>query len=483
MDVERQAQNKSSSPEADADIRNAGSGTPMPDRDDDSLTIRSDVNDRPQAGDLEKAELENASLQIEGPVPTTFDQNDDFVEGGFEGWKVILGCALISGPSVGWNLIWGVFQQYHSTHFLAGTPSATLSVIGSLQNALMMVLAFVTGKLGDRYGYKPFIGAGCIVVFISQLSAAFCTELWSIFITQGVLQGVGCGLLLPMIMALPSQWFKKRRGVATGIVIAGSSFGGAVPSLIVKKMLTTLSFRKTLLIYSFVQGAVMLAGFLLIKVRTPTSRAAAKSRKIQWVDKQYFKDLKFWSICLALFFALFGYMTPFVFISVYTGEKLPNISAQLANLPIPIMSFASAIGRTTVGLAADRIGFINAFILVISISAFSQVVLWNVAAESYAGIMVFSVVFGLTGPCFLSLVTPIAATLYGTQNLATITGLLNLANVPGLLSGPPIGGVILDGSGHNWHALATYSGVIQFVSVICILYARFRREPRLFARI
>lgn len=87
-----------------------------------------------------------------------------------------------------------------------------------------------------------------------------------------------------------------------------------------------------------------------------------------------------------------GYMTPFVFISVYTGEKLPNISSQLANLPIPIMSFASAIGRTTVGLAADRIGFINAFILVISISAFSQVVLWNVAAESYAGIMVFSYV-------------------------------------------------------------------------------------------
>lgn len=70
------------------------------------------------------------------------------------------------------SLIWGVFQEYHSTHFLKGTPSATLSVIGSLQNAvsgnrmnllkaasllrvyvttqLMMLLAFVTGKLGDR---------------------------------------------------------------------------------------------------------------------------------------------------------------------------------------------------------------------------------------------------------------------------------------------------------------------------------------------
>lgn len=88
-------------------------------------------------------------------------------------------------------------------------------------------------------------------------------------------------------------------------------------------------------------------------------------------------------------------MIPFVFISVYTREKHPHISSQLSNLPIPIMNFASAIGRTTVGLTADRIGFMNAFMIVILISAFCQAVLWNVATESYAGIMVFSYVFPL----------------------------------------------------------------------------------------
>jgi MFS family permease len=57
-------------------------------------------------------------------------------------------------------------------------------------------------------------------------------------LSQGVLQGIGCGLLLPMIFALPSQWFKKRRGVATGFVIAGSSFGAGVPALIVQVSVT-----------------------------------------------------------------------------------------------------------------------------------------------------------------------------------------------------------------------------------------------------
>ncbi|QRV93264.1 major facilitator superfamily transporter [Ceratobasidium sp. AG-Ba] len=452
-------------------------------KDVDRSTLRGSLAEN-ELSIKEKIE-EPAGIQAPGPTACPVGQvgDDDFVEGGFEGWKVIFGCALIAAPTVGWNLLWGVFQAYHSRHFLAGTPTATLSAVGSLQNALMTALAFVSGKLGDRYGYKRFIAAGCLIVFLGQFCASFCHNLWSIFLTQGIMQGIGCGLLLPMIFAIPSQWFRRHRGVATGIVIAGSSLGGAVPSLVVQAMLTRLGFHKTLLIYSFVQGVTMLAGFSLIKTRFPASQIATRHEKIKWIDTHYFKDPVFWSFWTALLFAVFGYMTPLVFISVYTSEKIPNISSQLANLPIPIMTFASAIGRTTVGLTADRIGFVNAFILVVLFSAFTQAVLWNVAAETYAGIMVFSVLFGLIGPCFISLVTPVAVTLYGTHNLATLTGLMNMSNMPGSLSGPPIGGVILDGSGRNWHALAAYSGLVQFIGVLCMLYARFKREPRIFARI
>ncbi|CCO33333.1 putative transporter MCH4 [Rhizoctonia solani AG-1 IB] len=267
-------------------------------RDWDSQTVGdSDPDPNNTIGEKTIQQTENAISRADRPA-------DEFVEGGVEGWKVVLGCALIAGPSIGWNLIWGVFQKYHAQHFLVGTPGATLSVIGSLQNAIMMALAFVTGKFGDRYGYKKFIAAGCLVVFLGQLLAAFCDSLWSIFLTQGVLQGIGCGLLLPMIFALPSQWFKKRRGVATGFVIAGSSFGAGVPALIVQAMLDRIGFRKTLLIYSFVQAVTMLLGFLLIKVRPSASAGTEPAREVQWFDKKYLSDPMFWSCWTALFFAL-----------------------------------------------------------------------------------------------------------------------------------------------------------------------------------
>ncbi|CAE6507169.1 unnamed protein product [Rhizoctonia solani] len=370
--------------------------------------------------DVEKSVLNTDSLQNLGtnspeekigpvnhqgasPVASLVGQigEDEFIEGGFEGWKAVLGCALvIAATAVFDSMMWGTFQAYHSKTLLKGTPDATLSAIGAVQNALMYMLAFVTGKLGDRYhlttslrrmsGYKRFIGAGCIVVFLGQFGAAWCHNLWSIFLTQGVLQGLGCGILLPMIFAIPSQWFRRHRGVATGIVIAGSSFGGAVPSLVIQAMLERLGFHKTLLVYSFVQGVTMLIGLSLITTRIPVSQAQNKHNRIVWVDKQYLKDPVFWSFCTSLLLTVFGFMIPFVFISIYAREKLPQITDQLANLPISVMAFSSAIGRTVVGIMGDRIGFVNMFILVVLASSFSQAVLWNVAAESYSGILVFS---------------------------------------------------------------------------------------------
>ncbi|CAE6407329.1 unnamed protein product [Rhizoctonia solani] len=354
------------------------------------------------------------STHVSGPVTLPIEvlhDGRDFVEGGLEGWLVVAGCFLIGAPTVGWNLLWGVFQAYHSAHLLKGTPDATISLIGASQNAC-------------------FIVVGCVIVFASQLSAAWCKHFWSIFIAQGVLQGLGCGLTLPMVFALPSQWFKRRRGLATGIVIAGAALGGAVSSLIVQAMLLRMSLHMTLLIYSFVQGGILLAGCLLIKARPPAS--ASEPKKIRWVDSVYFKDPVFWSCWLALALFVLGYQIPFIFISVYIGETMPSISPQLASLPISIMNFSSAVGRTTVGLVADQIGFVNAFILTATISAFSQAVLWNLTTHTYAGAIVFSIIFGLTGPCYVSLTTPIAATLYGTQSLATLTGLLNISSLPGM---------------------------------------------------
>ncbi|KAG8905735.1 hypothetical protein FRB99_008372 [Tulasnella sp. 403] len=352
---------------------------------------------------------------------------EEYPEGG-RGFSVPLCFTSTDAVCAAESLVWGVFQAYYKQHVLPDASDTTLSLLGTLQNMVMTFTAFISGKLGDRYGYKPFILIGSVTSCIGLLSAAFSTKLWQFFITQGLIPGLSNGMIFPMIVSYPSMWFKKKRALATGIVIAGSSFGGGAGSLIVRAMLTKIGLRYTLLSYFAINLVLDVVAFSLLKSRGPSRRV----ERIEWVDRSMFKNLVFWSLALCLLFTDFGYLPPIVFLTTYVGDKVSTASPQLTAAPTAVMNFSSAIGRTVVGLTADRIGVTNAFIGSIVISSLSQLILWNLA-EGYVLIMISSVLVGAFGGCFISLLAPVTAQLFGTEKLATLSGLLILFNLPELV--------------------------------------------------
>ncbi|KAG8741169.1 hypothetical protein FRC10_003214 [Ceratobasidium sp. 414] len=356
------------------------------------------------------------------PVPPPVLDDDELYPENFRGW-----------------LCWGVFQEYYQHHILVGTPSSVLGLLGSTQGAL--------------------------------LGAAFSTKLWQFFLTQGVLQGFATGLCFPFVLAYPAQWFKKRRGLATGIVAGGSSFGvcgnntfggqsvnmslgGGTATLILRAMLNKVSFRHTLIIYAGIHFVMLSIAICLVKEGPGGSAARAARGRVGLVDKKLLKDPVFWSAAMSLGLSIFGFFSPYFFMPTYVASRIPTLTPQYIVLPSSIMNFTSALGRSLIGLLADNIGPANAFMSAIFISALSQLLIWNFA-YNYVVMMVFSVIFGATGGCFLSLMTPLAAQLFGTENLAGLTGTFNFFMTPGNLAAAPIAGAVLAAAGGNWHAART----------------------------
>lgn len=97
--------------------------------------------------------------------------------------------------------------------------------------------ALVAGRLGDKFGYEPIIIIGACLLTLSLVVSAFAyVNLVGLFISQALLgAAVGCGF--PLFLAIPCMWFKKRRGLATGIATSGTGFGGAILSLILRALL------------------------------------------------------------------------------------------------------------------------------------------------------------------------------------------------------------------------------------------------------
>ncbi|KAF8823680.1 hypothetical protein HHX47_DHR9000495 [Lentinula edodes] len=222
--------------------------------------------------------------------------------------------------------------------------------------------------------------------------------------------------LIPLEDAYPDG------GLRAWLVVLGC-FLYACTVLIVK-----IGYRNTMLTFSSLHAVIWIFAWFLLKERLhPGLNPTAKKR---WLPKKITGS--FCSVALSMFFGVFGYLI-------------------------------------TAGRLADIFGATNMFFCSFFIGGLLQMVFWTFA-RSYATIMVFSVLNGLIGSWFMSLLPVVCARLFGVEGLSTITGFMILANSPGQFVGTTIAAVVLSSSGNNWTAVSLYSGSMQIMGALCILY-------------
>lgn len=118
-----------------------------------------------------------------------------------------------------WGLgnAWGLFQVYYEIAYLPGVSSSSIAWIGSTQLALVFGLGFPVGKLVDMgYFHWVFYTGTCLMV-LGIFCTAWCTRLATLWVVQGLLTGVGMGMLFVSgITAMVSMY---ERWLCTSVLI------------------------------------------------------------------------------------------------------------------------------------------------------------------------------------------------------------------------------------------------------------------------
>ncbi|KAJ7700328.1 major facilitator superfamily domain-containing protein [Mycena rosella] len=321
----------------------------------------------------------------------------------------------------GWGLVWGVFQDYYHTNKFPDTSLSTLSLVGGLFSSQQL-----QGSYNRLARCRPINSplendSAQLPSWLCLLASAFATKLYQIFLFQGCLLGLSLAISMPLYMALSSQWFLRRRGLATGIAPCGAGIGGGIESLLVRPFLSHLSCRSAMLVYSSIYAALWtVAWFMMAERRAPGHASVQK----HWLPSNI--GPAFYSIASSVFVGIFGYLSPYYFITTYVKDQIPSLDRKslLVVVPLVVMNISGkpplpfaafffliaipgGIGRILAGQLADRFGPIDMFFASFFLGALAQL-LWTFA-HTYAAVIAFALVYGLVGCWFLGLLPVVPA--------------------------------------------------------------------------
>ncbi|KAJ3069263.1 hypothetical protein HDU98_007666 [Podochytrium sp. JEL0797] len=377
----------------------------------------------------------------------------DYPDGGFAAWGVVAASFLAQFIVFGAIYSFGVFNNYYVTN---GFGSATdVSLIAGIGFLFVPALAIPAGHLAERYGYRQIVFIGSVLVGLGVFLASFSTKLPALVMTQGVMFGIGGALVFFPAVALPSQWFSKRRGLAQGIGAAGSGVGGLIFSSVLQRLLDTIGLVWTLRAFGIFCLVILLAINPLFKVRIQAKQNAK-------VEFSILRDPRFTLLLLAAFFANFATFCVATDLPVYATER-GNLSDVDAATILSIYNGFAAFGKILLGFCAHNL-FGNCNTLTISmwigaVSAFA----W-MGASTFGEITAFAAINGTVGGGFWALLPVVIASMFGVEGMMSRVTLLYTALSFGVLLGPIFPAIIQEHFGMS--GITIYCGIVALCAAI-----------------
>ncbi|KAG0284662.1 hypothetical protein BGZ96_010981 [Linnemannia gamsii] len=396
------------------------------------------------------------------------DVDDDVVmESGYRGYLVVFGGFLIILALIGYVSIYGIFQsKYNEIYGARGYTQSSISFVGSLASGFQFGFTIIAGPAMNRFGHKIILWSGCIIASLGLLLASWCTELWQVYLTQGVMFGIGASLLNITATAIPPLWYDKNRGLAMGICFCGAGVGGLGLGFAIPALINSVDIYWTLRIFAIFH--FVCTAFAAAVMRAPRQLAGPPvETKREVMNWSIMKDFGFllWFLCACLFG--FAYVVPFAYLPSFAKDVVgldPNVQGgQL----LAIMSGANAIGRILIGIAGDRLGAIP--IAAVSFMATGASSFIWMFATTHGQLLAYSIVYGFFSGTFFTMIASITANITGLANLGSGLTIIYLVNTPGNLFTLPIAGKIFEQSG-NYKAMIGYDAAMWFAGGI-VLFA------------
>lgn len=368
-------------------------------------------------------------------------------------WLVLLAAGGTFALTMGVRQTMGLFLSALNTSTALGIGSISLAfAFGQLWWGLTQPFA---GAVADRIGTGRVIFFGVLLVAVGTIITPLMTSTAGLIFAIGVLAAGGAGMAGPSVLMAASTRLvaPEKRGLATGIVNAGGSFGQFAMAPIAIGLTAAVGWASAM---QWLGALVLLAvpAVLVLKGNSKAlaaQAAAASGTKALSARRAISQAIATPSYrYLAAGFLVCGFHVAFL------ATHLPGVVAacglppEIGGWSLAMIGLFNIVGSLSMGWAVGRWRMKSLLALLYATRGLA-VLIFLLAPKTPAVMLIFAAVMGVT---FLSTVPPtvgLVAKMFGTANMAMLFGVVMLSHQVGGFLGAFLGGYVFQATGsYDW---------------------------------
>jgi predicted MFS family arabinose efflux permease len=331
-----------------------------------------------------------------------------------------------------------------------GLGIVTISLAMAIGQFIWGAAQPIAGAFADKYGPRPVLLCGVLTLVIGSALTPFVTSSWGLILTMGVMTAIGAGACSFSVLlgAAAQRMPTESRGVASGIINAGGSFGQFVFAPIIGKLIQWVGWMGSMWAIAVV---TLLAVPLLNKLTSNTHAPVKPSEQEGGLKKAVSDAMRNPSyLLLHLGFFTCGFHIAFLVTHLPTEVGLCGLSPTVASWSLALIGLANIVGSLVAGSCVNL--YRSKYVLAVMYGSRAVLIaLYLAAPKTEWTFYAFAVGLGLT---WLATVPPTAALvgkLFGIRYLATLFGLTLLSHQIGGFLGAYLGGLVLEANNdYQW---------------------------------
>jgi OFA family oxalate/formate antiporter-like MFS transporter len=397
---------------------------------------------------------------------------------------VIAAAGIVMQIALGAVYAWSVFRVPLAEAYGSGTSVSAVNTTFSIAILSLGFAAFFGGLWMGRSGPRIVALTSGILYGLGIFLASFAgPSLFILYLTYGLMAGIGIGLGYIVPLATLIKWFPDKRGFITGLAVAGFGAGAVLTAPIAKQLVLSIGVFPTFAILGVIY-LVMVVGAALFMKNPPEGwspegwepESTGADGDGATADFELGGALKSWQ-WYALWAMLFLNVSAGIAIIVEAdpiAQEIGGLSAATASTLVILISIGNGVGRFLWAWLSDAIGrkwvffvmYLLQAVLFLLLPILGPTSFFLLAALCFIIVSCYGGGFG-TMPAF-------NADYFGPTNVGKIYGLMITAWGFGGVLGPILISYIIDSTGSYTTAFYIIAGMLLVSSILPIIV----RPPR-----